>query len=293
MATSPTADPIYHDPSPGRTRTRRSSSRRSVASSLSRSTSNLGSPRAICPKDGDAFSYDPAHLRNWFLPQDLWDRMPAALQSSVAAVQHSGAAVLTGFARLDRHTEALDGGRPDLQVPADELAVELDDLPVQKFRSISNASSVFFTDSSTSTTAASPVSRSGSASPVLSSFSQSQTMSPLSPVSLGPAAEPFDKQLRSRERSFSTPLESRDAHYVLELSHLRTEALPRLRHLGHKVDTEWYEAKRSGAVSAEDANAFENWWAEKKCAILTLSETGKRLATASGLQPTGMGWTAP
>ena len=100
MATTQTANPIYHDPTPGRTRTRRSSSRKSVASSLSRSASHLDSPRAICPKDGDAFSYDPAHLRTWYLPQEIWNRLPAELRSGLAAVQHSGAAVLTGKPRL-------------------------------------------------------------------------------------------------------------------------------------------------------------------------------------------------
>ena len=95
MATPPSANPIYHDPA--QTRTRRSSSRKSFASTLSRSTSYLDSPRTACPKDGDAFSYDPSHLRIWYLPQELWDRLPAQLQSTLAAVQHSGAAVLTGM----------------------------------------------------------------------------------------------------------------------------------------------------------------------------------------------------
>lgn len=118
-------------------------------------------------------------------------------------------------------------------------------------------------------------------------------MGPPTPISLGHPADPFEKVNRSRERSFSTPLEPSDAYFSLELSHLRTEALPRLRHLGHKVDTEWYEAKRTGQISTEDANAFENWWAEKKCAILSLSEKGKFLATAHGISANGMGWTAP
>tara|TARA_R110002003_G_scaffold116_12_gene10156 strand:+ start:11519 stop:12076 length:558 start_codon:yes stop_codon:yes gene_type:complete len=185
---------------------------------------------------------------------------------------------------LDQHTEALEGGRPDLKLPTDELVVKLNDLP-PKFRTASDASSVFSSNYSSPVTTGSPGSQSGSNSPVMS------PLSPLSPI--GPPANPFDQQARPRERSFSTPLESRDAHYALELSHLRTEALPRLRHLGHKVDTEWHEAKRSGAVSADDTDAFENWWAQKKCMILTLSETGKRLAAASGLAATGMGWTAP
>lgn len=95
MTAPHSANPIYHDPTP--TRTRRSSSRKSFCSALSRSTSYLDSPRTACPKDGDAFSYDPSHLRIWYLPQELWDRLPPQLQSTLAAVQHSGAAVLTGM----------------------------------------------------------------------------------------------------------------------------------------------------------------------------------------------------
>jgi phage gp29-like protein len=110
---------------------------------------------------------------------------------------------------------------------------------------------------------------------------------------LGSPSNPFDKQTRTRERSFSTPLEPNDAYYANELSHLRTEALPRLRHLGFKVDTEWAEAKSSIGLSANDANAFEQWWAQKTCTIVSLNEQGKRLATAHGLGPTGRGWCAP
>jgi hypothetical protein len=110
---------------------------------------------------------------------------------------------------------------------------------------------------------------------------------------LGSPADPFDKQTRSRDRSFSTPLDPHEAYYANELSHLRTEALPRLRHLGFKVDTQWYEAKRTAQLSAEDVNAFEKWWAEKTCTIVSLNEQGKRLATAHGLVPTGRGWCAP
>jgi hypothetical protein len=110
---------------------------------------------------------------------------------------------------------------------------------------------------------------------------------------LGSPANPFDKPTRGRERSFSTPLEPNEAYYANELSHLRTEALPRLRHLGFKVDTEWAEAKRSVEMSAKDANAFEQWWAQKTCTIVSLNEQGKRLAAVHGLGPTGRGWCAP
>ncbi|KAH7359581.1 hypothetical protein BKA66DRAFT_427113 [Pyrenochaeta sp. MPI-SDFR-AT-0127] len=291
MASPQTANPIYHDPA--QPRIRRSSTRKSFTSTLSRSSSHLDSPRTACPKDGDAFSYDPAHLHNWYLPQPLWDRLPAELQSSLAAVQHSGAAVLTSFERLDNNTKLLDAGRSDHKVPVDDLLVNLDDLPPPKFRTISNASSVFQSDLSSPLTGGSPASQSGCASPVTSSgFSLSQTMSPASPISLGPPGF-SDEHARPRDRSFSTPLEPHDAYYATELSHLRTEALPRLRHKCHKVDTEWYEAKRTASIATDDINAFETWWADKKCAVLGLNERGKRLATDFGLANTGMGWCAP
>jgi hypothetical protein len=88
-------------------------------------------------------------------------------------------------------------------------------------------------------------------------------------------------------------MEPQDAKFASELSYLRTEALPRLRHAGHKVDTEWYEAKRTACVTPEDAQTFEIWWNETKSIILKLSETGKRLAEAHGVTSNGMGWTAP
>jgi hypothetical protein len=102
-----------------------------------------------------------------------------------------------------------------------------------------------------------------------------------------------EKRTLTRNRSFSTPLDPQDAYYATELSYLRTEALPRLRHSALKVDIEWYEAKRTGLVTDDDVSAFEAWWVEKKCNILSLNEKGKRLAVAIGLSPTGMGWTAP
>lgn len=170
--------------------------------------------------------------------------------------------------------------------------VELDEVRPQKFRTASNASSVFLSDISSPTYSGTPASDSGSASPVPSVFSLPQTAAAPAPISLGPP-ELETKRGATRERSFSTPLEPKDAKYVSELSYLRTEALPRLRHAGHKVDTEWYEAKRTGAVTTEDVQTFETWWGETKCTILRLSETGKRLADANGVTPNGMGWTAP
>ncbi|CBX97493.1 hypothetical protein LEMA_P106240.1 [Plenodomus lingam JN3] len=310
MATSPSATPIYHDPRP--TRNRRSSSRKSLAS-LSRSASHIDTPRTACPKDSDAFSYNPVHLRAWLIPQDLWDRLPAPVQSSLAAVQHSGAAVLTmlarysrlkshlpgsdqplialGFERLDKQAESASSSSHESKVPMDELLMKLEDLPLPKFRTVSNASSVVQSDISSPITEGSSGSQSQSecASP-MTSFSSTQAV-PVSPISLGPP-ELFSHSSRSRDRSFSTPLEPHDAYFATELSHLHTEALPRLRHKCHKVDTEWHEAKRAGNFTTDVMNDFENCWAEKKCLVLSLNEKCKRLANAHCVSSTGMGWAA-
>jgi hypothetical protein len=87
--------PLYHSPTAlGRGRQRRSSGRQSFTASVL--PASLDSPRTLCPKDGDAFSYSPSHLPVWYIAQDLWERLPRDVQSNLAAVQHAGAAVLTG-----------------------------------------------------------------------------------------------------------------------------------------------------------------------------------------------------
>ncbi|KAF1808794.1 hypothetical protein P152DRAFT_477039 [Eremomyces bilateralis CBS 781.70] len=65
------------------------------------------SSKTACPPDGDAFSYDPIHLAEWKVADLLWKKLPENLLEPIAALQHAGAAVRTGFARLD------DIGIPD------------------------------------------------------------------------------------------------------------------------------------------------------------------------------------
>lgn len=174
-------------------------------------------------------------------------------------------------------------------------------LPEPRFRTISNASSVFSSDSS-SATASSSASQSGCGSPVTTPFSSSQSRPPFSPVSLGDPAKSIEKQDRSRDRSFSTPAEPTDAYYMTELSTLRTASLVHLRHLSRDVDRHLAEikGKRSAGfsgvdaeASVEHANRFENWWAEKTLEIASLSCKAKRLFDTLGLAPTGLGWCAP
>ena len=193
-----------------------------------------------------------------------------------------------GYERLEEHIEDLDSGR-DHKIDDDEFLVQLDNSV--KARTTSNASSMLSALASPVFTA-SPASTSGSTTPPLE-ISASQTLSPISPICLTPAdAKLPPKRDRSRERSFSTPLEPHNAYYAMELSHLRTESIPRLRHATRKVDKEWHEAKRIGAASISDVVDFEEWWVNKKSAIRNLDEKAQRLSAAVGITSTGMGWTA-
>lgn len=67
---------------------------------MSRSSSYLDSPRTACPKDGDAFAYNPAKLNDWYCPQNVWEILPSSVKKSLAAVQHAGASALTGMLLL-------------------------------------------------------------------------------------------------------------------------------------------------------------------------------------------------
>lgn len=60
----------------------------------------VSAPRTHCPRDVDAFSFNPSHLPAWSMPQDLWEALPDRLRPHLVGVQHAGAAVLTGFERL-------------------------------------------------------------------------------------------------------------------------------------------------------------------------------------------------
>lgn len=61
----------------------------------------LQSPRTLCPRDSDTYSFNPAYLPRWYVEQHVWDSLPAQLQSALAEMQHAGAAVLTGIDPLD------------------------------------------------------------------------------------------------------------------------------------------------------------------------------------------------
>ena len=257
---------------------RRGSSRRASGSSSYSIPKSPGfdSPRTLCPKDSDAFSYDPNHLRAWYIPNELWEPLPVQMQDRLVAVQHSGAAVLTGFERLARHEEGTTD-RPSLS----------DSQTLRDIQALQAASSPSFFQSPISSSPTSSM----TSSPALSAFGNSGHISPMSLSSEIHPPQEIGVIGRPRQRSFSTPMEPRDAYYTMELSHLRTESLVRLRHAALKVDSEWYETKRLGAVSQDYAIQFEKWWAEKKNWIKALDEEIKLLSHAMGVSSSGLGWS--
>ena len=95
MAAEPTSKPVYHSPTSfTRGRQRRSSTRQSFT--LPTLPPGVESPRTLCPKDGDTFSYKPSLLPEWYIPQELWERLPSQFQAILRKMQLAGAAVLTG-----------------------------------------------------------------------------------------------------------------------------------------------------------------------------------------------------
>lgn len=197
------------------------------------------------------------------------------------------------FERLDEHRSEQKVVRPKTDFEDDELIAKLDALPPPKLRTVSNASSVIYSDAASPTFTEATTSEVGSPS-----LASSQSTNPVSPICLGPSdCPPVEKVTRSRGGSFTTPIEPRDQGYVTEISALRTESLPRLRHKGRQLDSEWREAKRvnetTHQLSANDIAVFEDWWAEQKTRIDRLYEQGKDLSAYLNLSPNGLGWVAP
>ncbi|KAK0637943.1 hypothetical protein DIS24_g10338 [Lasiodiplodia hormozganensis] len=78
--------------------------------------------RTHCPRDVDAFSFNPSHLPAWSMPQDLWESLPDRLRPHMVSVQHAGAAVLTGFERLKEIRTTLLSDLVELDEPEEDCA---------------------------------------------------------------------------------------------------------------------------------------------------------------------------
>ncbi|KAJ9666970.1 hypothetical protein H2201_002803 [Coniosporium apollinis] len=272
--------------------------------------------RTDCPKDINAFSYDPQHLKAWYIPNELWIRLPPSLLTSLMALQHAGAAVLTGFERL----EQLGTSLPDLaeeEEGGDGLeaaAAATDTFPsrVQKLEarhsrhdslgssgSASTLPSLTHSDPTSPTTFAvttpgSPVPEYPLLSPntttkraeaiphdfspypppstSLHLLSTSGRATPPSPASsISPLLKPFPS-------TTTVPTDPATAYYHAELSHLRSDALVRLRHAALRLDAEWAECKRLGEDEEGVEAEFEMWWGEVRERVRGLDGRGKALA---------------
>lgn len=297
----------YNSPPPvGKSRPRHNSTRTSSYSNPL--PPSIESPRTLCPRDIDAFSFSPAHLPYWCFDEALWKNLPEPLKELAAHFQRSGAAVLTGeyritsatmnartnmtagFERLEEHSGHITTFTP--KPTEDEMLVQLDD-SISSLRSLPKLD----TDSSISSYHVTSSPTSSTQSPSMSA-SQGSQISPVSPISL--AADVFPDGMlspnsalassRTRERSFSTPVDPIDAYYRNELSQLRIEAIPRLRHAAIRLGIEWQSIKSSGKMAKEEVEAFQRWWDERKIRAEDLDEKTRRLSDFHGLTPHGLGW---
>jgi len=288
-------------------------------STTAQSVPALETPRTLCPKDGDAFSYDPAHLKAWYMPQEIWEQLPARLHGPLARLQHAGAAVLTGFSRLSEvgaATGVISEEDEDFDVDATKGAVGdsvVDCAPFglstlherrlsarhDSFNSSVSGSSSF---SIPATPPKTPTSRSGANTPPTPSPISPFTLKPQTHAlpSLGIPAPPPSAEYPKLPSPTSTsnffPANQQTSRYLAELSHLRSDCLVRLRHAARRVDGEFSEALRGGefydgfrldpeaeADKADEVQRqFEMWWARKKELVQSLEARGSRLVRGWG-----------
>lgn len=270
-------------------------------------------PRTSCPEDTNAFSYDPKHLKAWHMSPDLWAQLPDSLRTSLMALQHAGAAVLTGFERLEKLRASL----PDVDEREEEFYIASTDrglcrsMSESYCRHYSFASSVpgSALPSLTNSALNSPVTISspGLESPVSElcppvntpysekdiaavTLSDRSVLRP-SPRNLptpppehvyspsGQISPPVGNLLLKPFRTIDTiPTDPATAYYHAELSHLRSDAIVHLRHCTMRVDADCAEAKRDELISADVEEAFDEWWSGIKGKVWGLDVRGKAMA---------------
>ncbi|KAF2836809.1 hypothetical protein M501DRAFT_987076 [Patellaria atrata CBS 101060] len=219
------------------------------------------------PKDSHTFSFDPQHLADWTMPATQWNLLPVSLQKSVTAIQQAGAAVDTGFMRLEElkqvisGTDGLDEGESDFD---NSFPITTRPRLLSLTKSLSTSSNV---------TAGSPTS---------SSFSQySPVITPMTPSTpMTPPILSF-RAIPTRETIVHVlpPPTPQHSYYAAELAHLRTEALPRLRHAIIRLETEWYEQKEEidPQIGEDLVRKLREWIGTKKADAQEMHEMAKML----------------
>jgi len=224
------------------------------------------------PRDDNAFSFRKKHLEDWLMPQSVWDSIPEHLKSKVKNMQHSGAAVLTSFERLDElakdvaqvineDDETETQSEISIASMADKTSQDIINakLVELQFRRASEASftrkeekekfdcspippeyrsfgSTVDTDTVFSSDLNTPRTNvTDCPSPLY--LSQPQSPALVSPV-------PLDIGLgltltrRSSNLVAEPPRNAQTGHYLAQLDHLRKEDVVRLRHAVRAVETE-------------------------------------------------------
>lgn len=220
--------------------------------------------RLACAEYDDVFSIMPGNLKDWYMPESLWTKLPEDMQSAVSAMQHAGAAVTTSFDRIDRLKEELGDQLKDC---SDELhsIPSLASLPLWSGMLSSGATSPNeFLETPPTPIAHFDLSRidDKSASPWLSS-----------PVLLG--ARP------RRNSTVLPPLHPRLGQWKAEVLLLREENMTRLRHAVRRVYIEWSSCIQDSFIGHDFAEHheiydfsfnFEAWMSQKKALVRDLEE---------------------
>lgn len=288
--------PIYAAPESGcKHHERRRSSQPQRRDSAINLPDSVRSSQA-CPQDGNAFSYDPTYLEDWFMPQELWLSIPEGIKSSVAAVQHAGAAVLSSFARMSSlRQHALSqtthkGDEDSSNMKQFDSLIDISPLlrghyTMHEF--LPESPPELSPDASSCPTPsllATPPSIELPTNLDLSGQGHGSTLSTIPSNSSGNStlsaipSTPFISK-DSEPRTFVTPQAPHVAYLSTELQHLRSEALVRLRHTARHVDREWADTTRlkPNLAFSTVGQDFEEWWAGKKGLIRELSCRAKQI----------------
>ncbi|KAF1986645.1 hypothetical protein K402DRAFT_431041 [Aulographum hederae CBS 113979] len=275
---------------------------------------DLSLESAVTP-DGDAISYERQFLAAWGMSRKLWLKLPNHLKESVAAIQHAGAAALTGFSRLEdmglvleREPMAADLSNSSCS-SEDEHSDE--DRKHKRTKSSSSASSVLgpispidpFTlrlNGQTSSPYPSPAPQvggfswdTGASTPgfIYDSNTMSGGLSRTISTSglLSPGA--------ATGANFHPPTNPGTSRRMAELTHLRSHSLVRIRHMVRRCDVDFAEWKReatlasmrdsssNGSEDTEDEDAieeFESWWEGSKALAREMEAKGNRLVELYG-----------
>jgi hypothetical protein len=245
----------------------------------------LESPRTAMPRDDNAFSFRSKYLNDWLMPESLWAMLPAELKTKIKNLQHSGAAVLTSFERLDQlaqelpeviHEDEQTDNEESISSMADKTSQDFINAKLVQIQSQRRASETSRNEEKFDCSPIPPEYRSFGAKSGNTAFSSDLTTpytnvtSCPSPLNLSQSPEPvpptpLDLGQTSRRSSNAMsamtgpPRNAQTGHYLAQLDHLRKQDVVRLRHNIYAVETELrILSKPLSPVSSPESTAVNN-----------------------------------